>query len=137
LRPDIVLYGEHQNNGEDIADMVNHDLDTKPDMLIVMGTSLSVPALKCLVKHFANEVHKHGGLSVLVNRTDVGLKGRWWDIFDYHVKDDIDRWVGAVVAYWMTAQSADWEVCQAHPNLVANYSLLHESTTSPLPPIEH
>lgn len=34
------------------------DLDEKPDMLIIMGTSLKVVGIKALVKEFANVVNE-------------------------------------------------------------------------------
>ncbi|TFK98950.1 DHS-like NAD/FAD-binding domain-containing protein [Pterulicium gracile] len=57
LRPAIVLYDEPHPLGDDIGLIQSSDLARKPDLLIVMGTSLKVHGLKKLVKEFAKTVH--------------------------------------------------------------------------------
>ncbi|EEB97327.1 hypothetical protein MPER_03378, partial [Moniliophthora perniciosa FA553] len=59
LRPAIVLYDEFHPLGDDIGNVQCSDLARKPDMLIIMGTSLKVHGLKKLVKEFAKAVHAH------------------------------------------------------------------------------
>jgi NAD-dependent protein deacetylase SIR2 len=43
--------------GEEIGILSTHDIARKPDMLIIMGTSLKVHGIKKLVKDFAGAVH--------------------------------------------------------------------------------
>ena len=110
LRPDIVLYGEHQPNSEDIAKIINHNLLWKPDMLLVMGTSLSIESLNIAIKAVAKEVKKQGGLSIFINRTAAKSMGKWKQIFDYHVESEVDDWVRETVNYWMEIKPSDWEI---------------------------
>ena len=124
LRPAIVLYDEPHPLGDDIGMIQTADMARKPDMLIVMGTSLKVHGLKRLVKDFAKSVHASGGSPsssvkqaksfggkvVFVNRTAPGSE--WADIIDYHVAGDTDVWVKRVVRDWKKMRPADWEVQQ-------------------------
>ncbi|KAG8698872.1 hypothetical protein FRC08_005658 [Ceratobasidium sp. 394] len=57
LRPAIVLYDEPHPLGDHIGAVQTSDLGKKPDLLIVMGTSLKVHGLRRLVKSFARAVH--------------------------------------------------------------------------------
>lgn len=43
FRPDIVLYGEPHANGELVAEICMSDIKKKPDLLVIMGTSLKIP----------------------------------------------------------------------------------------------
>ncbi|KAI9201957.1 DHS-like NAD/FAD-binding domain-containing protein [Polychytrium aggregatum] len=89
LRPNIVLYNEHHRNGDMIADFATYDLKRKPDLLIVMGTSLKVHGIKRLVKDIAKTVHElKQGKVIFINRTEVS--GEWNGVFDYHLLDDTD-----------------------------------------------
>lgn len=93
LRPDIVLYGEEHRFGEEICGLQNDDVRARPDMLIVMGTSLEVPGVKAMVKSFATAVHSAGSgrMVVFVNKTAPAAA--WRDIFNYHVEATTDMWV--------------------------------------------
>ncbi|KAL0578495.1 NAD-dependent deacetylase hst3 [Marasmius crinis-equi] len=124
LRPAIVLYDEFHPLGDDIGTVQSSDLGRKPDMLIIMGTSLKVHGLKKLVKEFAKSVHTHNapdapstsrpkpwvGKVVFVNKTAPGAE--WADVFDYHVEGDTDAWVEKVIEDWKKMRPADWEVQQ-------------------------
>jgi NAD-dependent histone deacetylase SIR2 len=109
--------------------MQTADISRKPDLLIIMGTSLKVHGLKKLVKDFAKTVHASsatsGGLLspkntnkstknlarkvIFVNRTPPPA-GEWSDIIDYHVEGETDKWVDKVVEDWKKMRPADWEV---------------------------
>ncbi|KAJ6503315.1 DHS-like NAD/FAD-binding domain-containing protein [Mycena vitilis] len=121
LRPAIVLYDEPHPLGDDIATIQTADLARKPDMLIIMGTSLKVHGLKKLVKEFAKTVHslapsspskakKWSGKVVFVNRTPPGAE--WAGIIDYHVAGETDAWVGKVIEDWKKMRPSDWEIQQ-------------------------
>ncbi|KAI9105492.1 DHS-like NAD/FAD-binding domain-containing protein [Phlyctochytrium arcticum] len=85
LRPNIVLYNEHHSRGDQIADMAAYDVKRRPDMLIVMGTSLKVVGIKRLVKDLAKTVHDlKNGVVVFINNAEVGSR-EWDDVFDYHI----------------------------------------------------
>ncbi|KAG8744349.1 hypothetical protein FRC10_010329 [Ceratobasidium sp. 414] len=121
LRPAIVLYDEPHPLGDHIGAVQTSDLGKKPDLLIVMGTSLKVHGLRRLVKSFAKVVHSsrpspatstsHSLLHnvVFVNRTPPPL-GEWTGVIDYHVEGDADTWVAQVLGEWKKSRPADWEV---------------------------
>jgi NAD-dependent histone deacetylase SIR2 len=121
LRPAIVLYDEPHPLGDEIGTIQLADISRKPDMLIVMGTSLKVHGLKKLVKDFAKAVHACSptsasnrktsplmGKVVFVNKTSPGSE--WADVIDFHVKGDTDRWVEKVLGDWKKMRPADWQV---------------------------
>ncbi|KAI0399723.1 hypothetical protein F4802DRAFT_620856 [Xylaria palmicola] len=92
LRPDIVLYGEEHPQSDLISPIVQHDLATSPDLLLVLGTSLRVHGLKVMVKEFAKAVHKKGGKVVFINFTKPS-ESAWGDVLDYWIQWDCDAWV--------------------------------------------
>ncbi|KZT02479.1 DHS-like NAD/FAD-binding domain-containing protein [Laetiporus sulphureus 93-53] len=125
LRPAIVLYDEPHPLGDDIGTIQSADITRKPEMLIIMGTSLKVHGLKKLVKDFAKAVHdptsslsstssspKNGkslaGKVIFVNKTAPGSE--WDGIIDYHVAGETDDWVEKVIDEWKKMRPADWEV---------------------------
>ncbi|EIM78975.1 DHS-like NAD/FAD-binding domain-containing protein, partial [Stereum hirsutum FP-91666 SS1] len=57
LRPAIVLYNEPHPLGDEIGAIQAIDIGKKPDLLLIMGTSLKVPGFKKIVKSFADVVH--------------------------------------------------------------------------------
>ncbi|KAJ3313054.1 hypothetical protein HDU76_002737 [Blyttiomyces sp. JEL0837] len=92
LRPNVVLYNEHHSSGNDIADVASIDIRRRPDLLIVIGTSLKVDGVKRLVRDLAKGVRAlKNGKVVFVNRTD--LSKEWEDVFDFHVRGDCDEFV--------------------------------------------
>lgn len=120
LRPAIVLYDEPHPLGDDIGSIETVDLSRKPDLLIIMGTSLKVHGLKKLVKEFAKSVHATGAKSkarsplipkgkvIFVNKT--APSSEWDGIIDYHIEGETDAWVERVLDDWKRARPADWEV---------------------------
>ncbi|KAH7916361.1 DHS-like NAD/FAD-binding domain-containing protein [Hygrophoropsis aurantiaca] len=123
LRPAIVLYDEPHPLGDDIGTIQTSDIGRKPDMLIIMGTSLKVHGLKKLVKDFAKAVHATGSVApnaspksvkswqgkvVFVNKTAPGSE--WSDIIDYHVAGETDKWTDRVIEDWKKMRPSDWEV---------------------------
>ncbi|KAG6911613.1 hypothetical protein DXG01_011916 [Tephrocybe rancida] len=121
LRPAIVLYDEPHPLGDDIGAIQTADVSRRPDMLIIMGTSLKVHGLRKLVKEFAKTVRASGssgsstakpwqGKVVFVNKTPPASE--WSDIIDYHVEGDTDTWVEKVIEDWKKMRPADWELQQ-------------------------
>ena len=137
LRPAIVLYGEPHPLGDEIGNMQTSDIARKPDMLIIMGTSLKVHGLKKLVKDFARTVHasttdsatcrgkKWAGKVVFINKTPPTAE--WSNIIDYHIASETDTWTAKVINDWKRLRPADWEIQQT---LVASDGDV--SMTSPL-----
>ncbi|KIM47786.1 hypothetical protein M413DRAFT_209505 [Hebeloma cylindrosporum] len=121
LRPSIVLYDETHPLGDDIGTIHTTDLGRKPDMLIIMGTSMKVHGLKKLVKDFARAVHSSSSPSaassskrpykvIFVNKT--APSSEWADIIDYHISGETDRWTNKVIEDWKKMRPADWEIQQ-------------------------
>ncbi|KAK9467589.1 DHS-like NAD/FAD-binding domain-containing protein [Lipomyces arxii] len=67
LRPRVVLYNEFNPDGEAIGKVTASDLKSRPDALLVVGTSLKVPGVRRIVKEMAQSVHAAGGVAIWVN----------------------------------------------------------------------
>lgn len=93
LRPNIVLYGENHWEEDHLHSYIGSDLNSGPDLLLIMGTSLAVEGVKHMIKGFAKAVHDHeNGRVVFVNRTQPA-KGFWEGFIDHFVQMDCDDWV--------------------------------------------
>ncbi|CCE86018.1 Piso0_005662 [Millerozyma farinosa CBS 7064] len=92
LRPNIVLYGENHPQAEILASGINKDKSSRPDLLIIMGTSLRVDGVKKLVRALASDIHARGGKVLFVNKTPVS-HAMWSSVIDYEVLCDCDRFV--------------------------------------------
>ncbi|WVQ99874.1 hypothetical protein IAU59_007017 [Kwoniella sp. CBS 9459] len=101
LRPSVVLYGEEHPQGELIGQAVERDLKSV-DALLVVGTSLSVPGVKRIVKEMSKVIHsklakkrgkKVGGSVVYVNDEPPAKPAEWKGVFDYFVQGDIQEFI--------------------------------------------
>lgn len=108
LRPSIVLYDEPHPLGEEIGGLQAYDLGRRPDILLVMGTSLKVHGLKRVVREFAKAVHAKKGLVVFINLTPPTKE--WEDVIDVHIQGETDAWVNKVEEDWKHARPTDWEL---------------------------
>jgi hypothetical protein len=125
LRPGILLYDEENIMGEDTAEQINKDLTQHPDLLIIMGTSLKITAIKTMVKLFSQSLeltsHVEGTLSqsghpyktqeatqtpvknhrrcvILVNHTPAPRE--LLPFVDFWVEGDTDKWVLRCESDW-------------------------------------
>ncbi|EGV63584.1 NAD-dependent deacetylase hst3 [Yamadazyma tenuis] len=92
LRPGIVLYGENHPQSEILAQGLNTDIKSRPDILIIMGTSLKVDGVKKLVKSLATSIHEKGGKVIFINKTQVS-SSQWDNYVDYQVLCDCDNFI--------------------------------------------
>lgn len=93
LRPNIVLYGENHPSSESIAQGLNLDISRgRPDLFIIMGTSLKVDGIRKVVRQIAKQVHDRGGIVLLINKTTIG-DSSWHGLIDYQILTDCDSWV--------------------------------------------
>ncbi|WVF72667.1 hypothetical protein IAT40_007485 [Kwoniella sp. CBS 6097] len=104
LRPSVVLYGEEHPQGELIGQIVERDLK-RVDALLVVGTSLSVPGVKRIVKEMSKVIHSKstkkttkgtaGGRRgvVYVNAEPPAKPAEWKNTFDYFVQGDIQDFI--------------------------------------------
>lgn len=114
-----MLYNETNPLDDDIGALQASDVSHRPDLLLIMGTSLKVHGVRRLVREFAKAVHAgaSGGKSslythkvVFVNKTPPGSE--WTGVIDYHVGGETDVWAGRVLDDWQRARPTDWEVRQ-------------------------
>ena len=108
LRPDIVLYGEEHTlaQADAISDITQWDLGSKPDLLLILGTSLHVHGLKVLVREFAKAVKasresnssKKGVGRPKVVYVNLGRPSEsvWSGIIDTWVNIPCDEWMAAM-----------------------------------------
>ncbi|KAK9348836.1 DHS-like NAD/FAD-binding domain-containing protein [Lipomyces starkeyi] len=92
LLPNIVLYGEEHPDGDGIGRCIDSDIKSRPDCLIIVGTSLKVLGVKKLIRKAAKAVHERGGVVIFVNNTAPAVSS-WKGVIDYHVESDCDRWI--------------------------------------------
>jgi NAD-dependent histone deacetylase SIR2 len=79
-----------------ISAIARHDQSLRPDVLLIMGTSLATQGVKLLVRDFARVIHeKRAGKVVFVNLTEPAKS--WDGVIDYWVDWDCDAWVGDLV----------------------------------------
>ncbi|KAK9388946.1 DHS-like NAD/FAD-binding domain-containing protein [Lipomyces mesembrius] len=92
LLPNIVLYGEEHPDGDGIGQCIDSDIKSRPDCLIIVGTSLKVLGVKKLIRKAAKAVHERGGVVIFVNNTAPAVSS-WKGVIDYHIESDCDRWI--------------------------------------------
>ncbi|CDO94055.1 unnamed protein product [Kluyveromyces dobzhanskii CBS 2104] len=68
LKPSVVLYNEYHPEGDTISEVMNKDIKSNPDALIIVGTSLKIPGVKQMVKQFAAKVRTKKGFVIWINR---------------------------------------------------------------------
>jgi NAD-dependent histone deacetylase SIR2 len=78
----MVLYNEHNPDDEAIGSVVKADMRTRPDALIVVGTTLKVPGVKRIVKEMCGIVRdRKDGVTVWINNDPPpALKDYEWDL---------------------------------------------------------
>ncbi|KAK9355442.1 DHS-like NAD/FAD-binding domain-containing protein [Lipomyces doorenjongii] len=92
LLPNIVLYGEEHPDGDGIGRCIDSDIKSRPDCLIIVGTSLKVLGVKKLIRKAAKAVHERGGIVIFVNNMTPAVSS-WKGVIDYHIESDCDRWI--------------------------------------------
>lgn len=82
LRPRMVLYNEYNPDEESIANVVRADIRTKPDAVIVVGTSMKIPGVRNMVKDMCRVTRsRKDGITAWINLdpepTGADLKNCW------------------------------------------------------------
>lgn len=91
LRPRIVLYNEHNPDEEAIGSVVTADLRTRPDALVVVGTSLKIPGVRRIVKEMCRVVRsRKDGVTIWINHDDPPVGREFENSWDLVVKGDCD-----------------------------------------------
>ena len=88
LRPRIVLYNEHNPDDEAIGAVTAADFRTRPDCVIVVGTSMKIPAIKRITDEMCKIVRdRKEGTTIWINRDPEPPSMDYWDLT---VKGDAD-----------------------------------------------
>jgi NAD-dependent SIR2 family protein deacetylase len=90
LRPDIVLYNEPHPRGDWVASIFETDLKRRPDLLLIIGTSLRIPGCKHFIKRASKSVRAQKGKVIFINNLPPTSPKEWIDIFDAHLMGDCD-----------------------------------------------
>ncbi|KAI1632770.1 DHS-like NAD/FAD-binding domain-containing protein [Biscogniauxia mediterranea] len=82
LRPRMVLYNEYNPDEESIANVVRADIRSKPDAVIVVGTSMKIPGVRNMVKDMCKVTRdRKDGITAWINLdpepTGADLKNCW------------------------------------------------------------
>ncbi|MCJ1388620.1 hypothetical protein MMC18_001467 [Xylographa bjoerkii] len=92
LRPRIVLYNEHNPDEDAIGAVVGSDLRSRPDAVIVVGTSMKIPGVRRIVREMCGVVRgRRDGIAVWVNRDAPPLGKEFEDCWDLVVKGASDK----------------------------------------------
>ena len=91
LRTHVVGLGESWRD-TDIAEHMNRDQDADPDLLLVLGTSLTADGPRDMVNRFSSAVRSNGGKVIYVN-LQRPRTSKWRSLPDYWVEWDLDQWV--------------------------------------------
>ena len=92
LRPRMVLYNEHNPDEEAIGRIMSSDLRSRPDAVIVVGTSLEIPGVKRLVREMCGVVRdRRDGVAIWINRGPPPIAKEFENCWDLVVAGDCDR----------------------------------------------
>ena len=92
LRPRIVLYHEHNPDDEAIGAVMTSDLRSRPDAIVVVGTSMKIPGVRKIVKEMCRIVRsKQNGVSVWINQDPVPPGKDFEDCWDLVVGGECDE----------------------------------------------
>ncbi|PYH44478.1 putative SIR2 family histone deacetylase (Hst4) [Aspergillus saccharolyticus JOP 1030-1] len=91
MRPRLVLYNEHNPDEEAITSVMNADIRSRPDALIVVGTSLKIPGVRRLVKSLCSVIRsRRNGVTMWINNEPPSGK-EFEDCWDLMVKGDCEE----------------------------------------------
>ena len=92
LRPRMVLYNESNPDDEAIGMVVKSDLRSRPDAVIVVGTSLEIPGVKRIVREMCGVVRgRRDGVAIWINRGPPPVAKEFEDCWDLVVAGDCDK----------------------------------------------
>ncbi|KAH7414438.1 DHS-like NAD/FAD-binding domain-containing protein [Phaeosphaeria sp. MPI-PUGE-AT-0046c] len=92
LRPRMVLYNEFNPDGESIGSCSTADLRSKPDAVIVAGTTLKVPGVRRLAREMCKIVRdRKDGVAIWINNDPEPIGKDLEDVWDLVVKGPCDE----------------------------------------------
>lgn len=110
LRPRFVLYNEYNPDEEAIGRVSSADLKSRPDAVIVVGTSLKVPGTRRLVKEMCQVTRgRRDGFTAFINLDSEPKGVEFKDCWDMVVKAKCDE-VAKLAALVPIGSPEDYEV---------------------------
>ena len=92
LRPRMVLYHEPNPDDEAIGSISESDLRSRPDAIIVVGTTLEIPGVRRIVREMSNAIKtRKDGKCIWINRNPPPSGPKFDDIWDLVIAGDCDR----------------------------------------------
>ena len=92
LRPRIVLYNEYNPDEDAIGAVAKMDLRSRPDAVIVVGTSLKVRGVRRIVREMCGVVRgRKDGVTVWINNGPEPMGKEFENCWDLIVRGDSDR----------------------------------------------
>jgi NAD-dependent histone deacetylase SIR2 len=92
LRPRMVLYNEHNPDDEAIGSVSTADLRTRPDAVIVAGTTLKVPGVRRIAREMCALVRdRKDGVSIWINNDPEPIGKELANSWDLVVKGPCDE----------------------------------------------
>lgn len=92
LRPRMVLYNEHHPDDEAIGACTSTDLRTRPDAVIVAGTTLKVPGVRRIVREMCAVVRdRRDGVTIWINNDPEPVGKDLENSWDIVVKGPCDE----------------------------------------------
>ncbi|KZF26414.1 DHS-like NAD/FAD-binding domain-containing protein [Xylona heveae TC161] len=113
LRPRIVLYNEYNPDEEAIGAVTTADLRSRPDAIIVVGTSLKVPGVRRIVKEMCGVVRsRRDGVAIWINNSPMPTGREFENCWDLVIKGDCDEVARhAGLKRWDHIDEDSFEVC--------------------------
>jgi NAD-dependent SIR2 family protein deacetylase len=89
LRPDILLYGEPHPDDREILETTKYDLETCPELVLIVGTKLGIPGARSIAANFCHAARSVGGASFWISKEEPmsSVKG----LCDYVLIGDCDK----------------------------------------------
>jgi NAD-dependent histone deacetylase SIR2 len=143
LRPRMVLYNEFNPDEDAIGAVSAADLKTRPDAVIVVGTSLKVPGIRRLAKEMCSVTRdRRGGFTAWINHDPEPLGIEFKDCWDMVVRgecDDVARLAG--LPRWDDKDCGEYSVVErgekikknTHPEVVLKPIVALETQGIPTP----
>lgn len=92
LRPRMVLYHEHNPDDEAIGNVTRADMRTRPDAVLVVGTTLKVPGVRRIVREMCAIVRdRRDGFTAWINNDPEPSGKEFEDSWDMIIKGTSDE----------------------------------------------
>lgn len=121
LMPNIVLYGEDRRDTQQelLAECITSDLKQGPDLVLVIGTSLSTHSSEHILKDAAKSVHERSTPGHVVYVNLEGPKEKFKRMVDYHIEGDCEVWVADMKRASENPELSDYGSTEGPSDLMA------------------